>query len=747
MPILLLRAAEREDPPFVESVDQRDAVLREIQGHLEKSGFQTRELGYDGFFDSQRHVSAFVLILPPVHPQSELQGNLGTFGTLLKQIVANIRIREPDVPIFLFGKHMNKGIVPHATSFIDYENETAECIAQNIASQAHNYWESSLPVFFRNLVKYVRSGADSWHCPGHSGGAAFLKSPAGQIFHQFFGENLLRADVCNAVESLGQLLEHSGHIGESECNAARIFGADRLYFVTNGTSASNKIVAHASLSQGDLVLVDRGCHQSILHAIIQTGALPIFLRPTCNSWGIAGPVPEEQFCTESIENVLHSNPLVRARDPKIKAMILTQGTYDGILYNTQTIKQNLDGYIPVLHFDEAWAPHTAFHGFYFSMYAMHSASTSRQRAQRSTVYATQSSHKLLCGLSQASQILVQNASETPLDPAPLEAAFLMHSSTSPQYSILASLDVSAAMMGTPHGRAMVDEAIREALHFRRELRQYGENLGDWWFTDWGPPDFCIATAPNTQTEWQFAPHTSQVSQQDWHGFHGLKSPNFNMLDPIKCTLLTPGLNPAKGSLNEWGIPAPVVSRYLQENGIIVEKTGLYSILIMFTIGITRSRWKALLRSLQRFHADYEAAAPLPQVMAQLCSEYPQYAGWTLPQLCQKLHECYRQNRIVEQSHLVYSRLPEPRFTPSEAYAAFVRGQYEAVAKGAGRVSASMISIYPPGIPLIFPGEVISAELEQYLLSVQMQQRQFPGFQIHIHGAKMHDSLLVNVLKV
>src|SRR5690606_22961615 len=104
-------------------------------------------------------------------------------------------------------------------------------------------WTACRP-FFRALVHYAQDGSYSWHCPGHSGGVAFLKSPIGQMFHQFFGENMLRADVCNAVEELGQLLDHTGPVAASERNAARIFNADHCYFVTNGTSTSNKMVWH-----------------------------------------------------------------------------------------------------------------------------------------------------------------------------------------------------------------------------------------------------------------------------------------------------------------------------------------------------------------------------------------------------------------------------------------------------------------------------------------------------------------------
>eukprot|EP01034_Spumella_vulgaris_P045793 gene45793-57067_t len=145
------------------------------------------------------------------------------------------------------------------------------------------------------LLDYAEDGSYSWHCPGHSGGVAFLKSPVGQMYHQFYGENMLRADVCNAVEELGQLLDHNGAIGESERNAARIFNADHCFFVTNGTSTSNKMVWHHTVAPGDVVVVDRNCHKSILHSIIMTGAIPVFMKPTRNHFGIIGPIPQSEF--------------------------------------------------------------------------------------------------------------------------------------------------------------------------------------------------------------------------------------------------------------------------------------------------------------------------------------------------------------------------------------------------------------------------------------------------------------------
>ena len=190
------------------------------------------------------------------------------------------------------------------------------------------------------------------------------------MFHQFFGENMLRADVCNAVEELGQLLDHTGPVAASERNAARIFNADHCFFVTNGTSTSNKMVWHHTVAPGDVVVVDRNCHKSILHAIIMTGAIPVFLTPTRNHFGIIGPIPQSEFEPAAIRPRSPPTRCWRASTPrqvKPRVLTLTQSTYDGVLYNTETIKNMLDGYVDTLHFDEAWLPHAAFHPFYGSL--------------------------------------------------------------------------------------------------------------------------------------------------------------------------------------------------------------------------------------------------------------------------------------------------------------------------------------------------------------------------------------------
>ena len=171
----------------------------------------------------------------------------------LTGFVASVRRKNPAVPIYLYGEQLSAVALPPPVlkeihGFVNAFEDSADFVARGIARAAQDYLDGLAPPFFKALTDYARRGAYSWHAPGHSGGTAFLKSPVGTMFHEFFGENMLRADVCNAVEELGQLLDHTGPVHDAERNAARIFSADYLYFVTNGTSTSNKIVWSALVS-------------------------------------------------------------------------------------------------------------------------------------------------------------------------------------------------------------------------------------------------------------------------------------------------------------------------------------------------------------------------------------------------------------------------------------------------------------------------------------------------------------------
>jgi len=706
--------------------------IRTLAGAIEKEGMEVLGVTNYGdltsFAQQQARASAFVLSID----DEELAGSAEEADIALQKLrafVEEVRFRNAEIPIFLHGetrtaRHIPNDILRELNGFIHMLEDTPEFLARYIAREARAYLDSLVPPFFRALTHYAADGSYSWHCPGHSGGVAFLKSPIGQMFHQFFGENLLRADVCNAVDELGQLLDHTGPVAASERNAARIFNCDHLFFVTNGTSSSNKMVWHATVAPGDIVVVDRNCHKSILHAIMMCGAIPIFLTPTRNHYGIIGPIPLDEFRPENIEKKIAAHPFAKDVKRKPRILTITQSTYDGILYNVDMIKDLLGDYIDTLHFDEAWLPHATFHDFYRGMHAI---GKDRPRAKDALVFATQSTHKLLAGLSQASQILVQDSETRKLDFHRFNEAYLMHTSTSPQYAIIASCDVAAAMMEPPGGTALVEESIREALDFRRAMRKVDEEFGDsWWFKVWGPQKLADEGVGDRE-DWMLE------AGERWHEFGNI-APGFNLLDPIKATVITPGLD-VDGAFADWGIPAAIVTKYLAEHGVIVEKTGLYSFFIMFTIGITKGRWNTLVTALQQFKADYDENQPLWRVLPEFVEKHPRYEKTGLKDLCDQIHAIYKAKDVARLTTEMYLSEMAPAMKPADAFAKMAHREIERVEidKLEGRITAMLVTPYPPGIPLLIPGERFNATIVRYLQFTREFNEKFPGFETDVHG--------------
>jgi arginine decarboxylase len=704
--------------------------IRVLAKAIEEEGFEVLGVTSYGdltsFAQQQSRASAFILSID----DEEFVGESETALAILRKFVEEIRYRNEEIPIFLHGetrtsRHIPNDVLRELHGFIHMNEDTPEFVARLIVREARTYLDSLAPPFFRALLHYAADGSYSWHCPGHSGGVAFLKSPVGQMFHQFFGENMLRADVCNAVDELGQLLDHTGPVAASERNAARIFHADHLYFVTNGTSTSNKIVWHSTVAPDDIVVVDRNCHKSVLHSIIMTGAIPVFLMPTRNHFGIIGPIPKEEFEFDNIQKKIERHPFIKNKNAKPRVLTITQSTYDGVIYNVEEIKEMLDGKIDTLHFDEAWLPHAAFHDFYGDYHAI---GEGRPRCKESMVFSTQSTHKMLAGLSQASQILVQDAENNKLDRDVFNEAYLMHTSTSPQYSIIASCDVAAAMMEPPGGTALVEESIAEALDFRRAMRKVDEEWGvDWWFKVWGPDDLSEEGIEEREA-WMLK------TKARWHGF-GKVAKGFNMLDPIKATIITPGLDVDGDFSDAFGIPAAIVTKYLAEHGVIVEKTGLYSFFIMFTIGITKGRWNTMVAALQQFKDDYDKNHLCWKVLPDFVAKHPRYERVGLKELCTQIHEVYKANDIARLTTEMYLSEMAPAMKPSDAFARMAHKEIERVEIDAleGRVTAVLLTPYPPGIPLLIPGECFNATIVNYLKFAREFNARFPGFETDIHG--------------
>lgn len=716
--------------------------IRALAQAFEKEGVAV--LGVTSYVDlksyaqQQSRASAFILSIDDEEFGEGSEAEIEKTIQPIRDFINEIRRKNSEIPIYLYGEtktshHIPNDILRELHGFIHMQEDTPEFMAKHILREARSYLESVAPPFFKALMNYAQNGSYSWHCPGHSGGVAFLKSPVGQMFHQFFGENMLRSDVCNAVEELGQLLDHTGSVAASEKNAARIFNTDHLYFVTNGTSTSNKIVWHSTVGPDDIVVVDRNCHKSILHAIMMTGATPVFLMPTRNHLGIIGPIPKSEFSMENIQKKIENNPFIKDKNKKPRILTITQSTYDGILYNVEEIKKSLDGKIDTLHFDEAWLPHATFHDFYKNMHAI---GEGRKRPEKSMIFSTQSTHKLLAGLSQASQILVQESENKKLNQNIFNEAYLMHTSTSPQYSIIASCDVAAAMMEAPGGKALVEESLKESIHFRQAMKKVGNDWNknsenNWWFKVWGPDQDLDDDSDKILQQKKWTLESSH--KKSWHGFDNITE-NFNMLDPIKSTIVTPGLN-IDGEFENQGIPATLVTKYLSEHGVIVEKCGLYSFFIMFTIGITKGRWNTFVTALQQFKDDYDKNLPMWKILPNFVAKNPPYEKIGLKDLCQLIHKTYKEHDVAKLTTKMYTSDIELAMKPSQAATQLAHEEVEAVEidQLENRVSAVLLTPYPPGIPLLIPGERYNKIIVNYLKFVREINSKLPGFETDVHG--------------
>jgi arginine/lysine/ornithine decarboxylase len=667
-------------------------------------------------------------------------------------LIRLVRSRDEKVPIFLMAKREHASAIPvnvmqMADEFIWKLEDTAGFVGGRIRAAMQRYRDNLLPPMTAALAKFAAVHEYSWHTPGHTGGTAFLKSPVGRVFYDYFGENLLRSDLSISVGELGSLLDHTGPIGESEKYAARVFGSHRTYCVTNGTSTANRILFMAAVSESQIALCDRNCHKSIEHGLTMTGAIPNYLVPLRNRYGIIGPIHPDRLDAKTLRSAISSNPLVSpSSNLNPVYCVITNSTYDGLCYNVKRVTDLLESSVDRIHFDEAWYAYARFNPIYRERFGMHGDPADHKGP---TIFTTHSTHKLLAALSQASFLHVRDG-RNPIDHPRFNESFMMHSSTSPLYPIIASNDVTAAMMDGPGGVALTTESIQEAVTFRQtisRIRKEFEAKGEWFFGAWNADE---VTDPKSgkRIAFESAPQDLLVTEPDcwvlhpgdtWHGFEDLED-DYCMLDPIKVSIVTPGVA-VDGSLREPGIPASLVTAYLGRRGIQVEKTTDFTILFLFSIGITKGKWGTLVNAFLDFKHDYDSDVSLAQVLPDLVRAYPErYSNRGLRDLS---NEMFSQLKESEQTHWLakaFSTLPSPLMTPRDAYRQLVLNKVEKVSLDvlADRVVATSVVPYPPGIPMLMPGEY-AGEMHgpylSYLRALQAWDERFPGFGHDTHGVE------------
>lgn len=690
----------------------------------------------------------------------DLEGNSQFEERAALDIIRGVRRRNKKVPIFLIAdrtlvSELPLEVVKQVHEYIHLFGDTPSFIASRLDTAVERYHEQLLPPYFRELVKYNDQSAYSWDAPGHMGGVAFLKHPVGQEFHRFFGENLMRSDLGISSAPLGSWLDHIGPPGDSERNAARIFGADWTFYVLGGSSTSNQIIGHGVIAQDDIVLADANCHKSICHSLTVTGARPVYFKPTRNGYGMIGLVPLKRFSPKNVQKLIAKSPFSKgARSQEPTYAVVTNSTYDGLCYNVDQVVEQLAKSVPRIHFDEAWYAYAKFHPIYAGRYAM---GVPDDMPDRPAIFSVQSTHKMLAAFSMGSMIHIKLSDRAPLDFDQFNEAFMMHGTTSPFYPLIASLDVAAAMMDEPAGPTLMDETIGDAISFRQamssiahRLRVESENGEAWFFGIYQPEQVTDPTSGErilfedaedellmtTPSCWTLTPG------EDWHGYQDEDiEGDYCMLDPAKVTILTPGVN-AQGMVGEWGIPGAVLTEFLDSRRVEIARTGDYTILVLFSVGTSKGKWGSLLENLFEFKRLYDTEAPLVEALPELVQRFPvRYRDLTLKELSDEMHSVMLELDLATLVNAACDEDFDPILTPAQTYQKLVRGETERIrfADMAGRIAAVMLVPYPPGIPMSMPGERLGGSespVIKLILAMEEFGKRFPGFEREVHGIEV-----------
>ena len=684
-----------------------------------------------------------------------------------------MRRRGLDFPIILLIRRKRFEDLPvEVLDFIDgyvfLSEETPPFIAKNLISRLKQYAETLKTPFFGALVDYAEEGNQLWTCPGHNGGVFYSRSPIGRVFVEHLGEAVFRDDLDNSVLDLGDLLTHEGPALKAQKEAAQIFGAEKTYFVLNGTSTSNKVVLGALVADGDLVLFDRNNHKAAHHgALMMSGGIPVYVPTVRNAWGLIGPMRWDALDETALRERIRNHPLVKDGEAWRKARpfrvaVVEQCTYDGTIHSAEMILRRIGHLCDYILFDEAWAGFMKFHPLYAGRFAMGLANLTPEAPG---IIATQSTHKQLASFSQASQIHVKDrhisGQKRRIEHRRFNESFMQHASTSPFYPLFASLDVGAQMMKGRSGEVLWDDTIRLGIELRKKIRAMRREFEEketrlerrWFFEPFVPDRVEIRDAAregaahnvaweaistdelaSNPSHWQLSPGAA------WHGYPDTTA-GFAMIDPNKLTLLTPGFDRSTGRYAEHGIPAPVVAQYLRENRIVAEKNDLNSLLFLLTPGVEASKAGTLISGLVAFKRLHDDNALLEDAMPAFHRRWSaRYAGVRLRDLCADMHRFFRAADVstLQAKQFLAEHLPEIAMSPRDAARHLIRNDvdYLPIDAVAGRIATTPFVVYPPGIATIVPGERLTERAKPMLDYLKMFEtcfNRFPGFEVEIQG--------------
>lgn len=575
-----------------------------------------------------------------------------------------------------------------------------------------------LPPFTKALLDFAKEARDDFCTPGHHSGALFEEIPEGRAFVSALGEGAFAADISDSSSVIGDPSSHEGVSGEAEALAASVYGSDRCFFVLGGTSTSNRIAISALVSEGDLILFDRNNHKSASQAALAAaGGLPVYLASARNEYGIIGGLTEETLDpTRLREKAAKLSPAAAKKARPFRLACLQLATYDGLFLDAKEIIRRIGHLCDYILFDGAWAGYENF----LPLLQDSAVLTFPLTKDDPGILVTQSVHKQLAGFSMTSQLHKKDSHlrgmARYLEDDVLQAAYLMHISTSPYYPLLAGLEMNA-YIHQKKGKALWQRAAITATELKKSILKRCRFLRP--FTASMVRDAFWETYPAEDI--LSDPAFFAISAKDtWHGFSHIAE-NLYLTDPCKVLLTTGPL------------PAPLLSHWLESHHVTAEKSDFHTLLFLVEPSDGEEKWEHLLSLFEDCEGAYEDNAP----MSTFAPDVTCLPGEGLKDYSLRYMDFLEKEQAsrLQQALFAEDHFPKAALTGRSAHQAFLKGARDRVplCEAKGRVSLEMILPYPPGITVLEPGEVWTDEVLSYFLFLQKYSSAFPDFSPEILG--------------
>jgi len=591
--------------------------------------------------------------------------------------------------------------------------------------------------FFTALKQYSKQPTGVFHAMPISRGKSITRSHWIQDMGAFYGPNIFMAETSATSGGLDSLLEPHGPIKEAQELASRAFGSKQTFFATNGTSTCNKIVVQALVQPGDIVLLDRDCHKSHHYGMVLSGANVVYLDSyPLNEYSMYGAVPLSEI-KQQLLTLKAAGKLDRVR-----MLLLTNCTFDGLVYNVERVMEECLAIKPNLVFlwDEAWFAFARFNPTYRQRTSMNAANTLREKFKsaahakayekqqetlkgaddatllktrlippptaRVRVYATQSTHKTLTSLRQGSMIHVNDQDFKGEVEQSFHEAYMTHTSTSPNYQIIASLDVGRRQVeleGFEFVQRQIDAAMamRRAISSHPLLRKYFKVLTS--------GDMIPEQHRESGVTSYFDP------EQGWTDIWDCWENDEFVLDATRVTLAVGGTG--------WDGDTFKTDILMDKYGIQINKTSRNTVLFMTNIGTTRSSVAYLIEVLVEIARDLDDLLDDASKMERLSFERRvKNLMQDLPPLpdFSRFHDAFRADSVTTEGDIRAAFFLSYDENNCD-YLELDNSLNTALDSGREVVSASFIIPYPPGFPILVPGQVISQEILAFMKALDVNE--------------------------